>query len=127
MVFQRLQQDFIEIDGISYEVTNSANQDHFDCKEKFLNIIRHLEQAYDDDDFLTFETFGSWKKELISKLKDFEKKYVKHAKSTNPQLADIHKKSMQPVTDLSEAGVNLDNFYKLNAKKPFPEFRKKAL
>lgn len=34
---------------------------------------------------------------------------------------------MQPVTDLCESGVNLDNFYRLNAKKAFPEFRKKAL
>ena len=94
MVFKRLQTDFIEIDGISYEVTNSANQDHFDCKEKFMNIIRHLETGYDDPENLTPDNLSSFKKELISKLKDFEKKYVKHVKATNPALADIHKKAM---------------------------------
>ena len=110
-------------------MTNAANQDHFDCKEKFLNIIFHIEQAYDDDDFLTAETLGSWKKELTSKIKDFEKKYVKHgkAKSTNEQLAKIHTEAMQPVTDLCKSGVDLDNFYKMAAKKPVPDFRKKAL
>jgi len=64
---------------------------------------------------------------MISKLKDFEKKYVKHAKSTNPYLSDIHKKAMQPVLDLMEASVNLQNFRKLSKTREFPEFRKKAL
>lgn len=109
MVFLRVQTDFIEIDGQTYEVPNSANQDHFDCKEKFLNIIRHLEMGYDDD-YLTPDSLGGFKKELISKLKDFEKKYVKHVKATNPILADIHKKAMQPVVDLVEASYNLENF-----------------
>ena len=90
MVFVRLVGgiDEIEIDGIKYEVPNNINSDHFDCKEKFLNIIRHIQQGYDDD-YLQPDTLAPWKKELLSKLKDFEKKYVKHAKSTNPYLADL--------------------------------------
>lgn len=128
MVFTRVPLDTIVIDGISYEVTNSSNQDHFDCKDKFLNIIRHLEMGYDDD-YLTAETLSSFKKEMISKLKDFEKKYVKHvkAKSTNEALADIHKKAMQPTIDLTEANYNLYHFRKLSETREFPEFRKKAL
>ena len=126
MVFKRLQTDEIDIDGVRYEVSNAVNQDHFDCKEKFMNIIRHIEQGWDGD-YLTPDTLAAWKKELLSKLKEFERKYVKHCKATNPFLADIHKKSMQPVTDLMEASVNLQNFRILDAKKPFPEFRKKAL
>ena len=43
MVFSRVQEDFIVIDGVTYEVTNSANNDHFDCKEKFMNIFMLLE------------------------------------------------------------------------------------
>jgi hypothetical protein len=73
------------------------------------------------------DTLPSWKKELISKLKDFEKKYVKHAKSTNPFIADIHRKAMQPALDLTEASVNLQNFRKLSKTRDFPDFRKKAL
>ena len=106
MVFKRLQEDFIVIDGISYEVTNSANQDHFDCKEKFMNIFQHLEQYYDGEE-LSADNLASFKKELISKLKDYERKYVKHVKTTNGLLAGIHSKAMQPVVDLMEASVNL--------------------
>ena len=125
MVFKRLQADFIQIDGVTYEVTNSANQDHFDCKEKFLNIIFHIEQQFDE---LDADTFPSWKKELINKLKEFEKRYVKHARTTNPALAKIHTEAMQPVVDLYTACVNLDNFHRLRVKgREFPEFRKKAL
>lgn len=113
MVFKRVQTDFIEIDQIKREVPNSANQDHFDCKEKFMNIIRHIEQGYDSD-FLEPSTLASWKKDMVSKLKDFEKKYVKHAKTTNPILAKIHLEAMQPVVDLMEASVNLQNFTTLN-------------
>lgn len=126
MVFKRVQTDFIEIDQIKREVPNSANQDHFDCKEKFMNIIRHIEQGYDGE-YLEPNTLAVWKKEMSSKLKDFEKKYVKHAKATNPILAKIHSEAMQPVVDLMEASVNLYNFTTLSAQKPFPEFRKKAL
>ena len=34
---------------------------------------------------------------------------------------------MQPTIDLCEASFNLQNFRTLNEKRPFPEFRKKAL
>ena len=95
-----------------------------------MNIIRHLEQGYDDfPENLTQDNLSSWKKELISKLKDFEKKYVKHAKSTNPALAEIHATAMKPVVELMDSAVNLDNFNIIAAKKPdkFPDFRRKAL
>ena len=106
MVFKRLQEDFIVIDGISYEVTNSANQDHFACKETFMSIFQLLEQYYDSDE-LNPDNLAAFKKELIGKLKDYERKYVKHVKTTNGLLASIHTKAMQPVLDLTEASVNL--------------------
>ena len=34
---------------------------------------------------------------------------------------------MQPVVDLYNAAVNLDNFNILSRKRAFPDFRKKAL
>ena len=91
-----------------------------------MGIVQHLEQYYDGDE-LTSENLASFKKELISKLKEFERKYVKHAKTTNPVLAAIHVKAMQPVTDLMESSVNLQNFRQLSLHREFPEFRKKAL
>ena len=50
----------------------------------------HIEQGYDDD-YLNPDTLGGFKKDLISKLKDFDKKYVKHIKNNgaNPSLAAI--------------------------------------
>ena len=80
-----------------------------------------------DEDALTPESLGAFKKELITALKDFEKKYVKHVKATNPFLADIHKRAMQPVVDLTESSANLQNFRNLSQKREYPEFRKKAL
>ena len=71
-----------------------------------MNILQHLEQFYDGDE-LTADNLGSFKKDLISKLKDFERKYVKHVNTTNGLLASIHTKAMQPVVDLMEASVNL--------------------
>lgn len=93
MVFKNVQEDFIVIDGVTYEVTNSANNDHFACKESFMNIFMLLEQYYDGDE-LTPDNLASFKKELTGKLKEFERKYVKHVKATNPLLAGIHTKAM---------------------------------
>ena len=126
MIFKRVPEDSITIDGVSYEVTNSANTDHVNCKDSFLELTRHLEQYYDDGG-LEPDNLASFKKDMTNKLKDFERKYQKHSKGTNPLLADIHKKAMQPTVDLCEASFNLQNFRILNEKRPFPEFRKKAL
>ena len=129
MVFKRCQDDYIDINGVRFEVVNAVNQDHFACKENFMNIIAHIVEGFDADspECISPDNLAGWKKELISRLKDFEKKYVKHAKSTNPILGKIQNDSMQPVTDLCEAGVNLYNFNKLNPVKNYPEFRKKAI
>ena len=64
-----------------------------------MNIIRHIEQGYDGD-YLEASNLVSWKKEMVSKLKDFEKKYVKHVKSTNPILSKIQLEAMTPVVNL---------------------------
>lgn len=84
-------------------------------------------EAYYDDDALNADSLAGFKKELIGTLKDFERKYVKHAKATNPVLAKIHEIAMKPVIDLTEASFNLMNFRKLSITREFPEFRKKAL
>lgn len=85
-----------------------------------------FEQTLQSDEWNS-DTFASWKKDLISKLKEFDKKYVKHAKQTNPGLADIHKKAMFPIVELTNSGYNLKNFRKLDQGGKMPDFRKKAL
>ena len=71
-----------------------------------MNIFQHLEQYYDGEE-LSPDNLAAFKKELIGKLKDYERKYVKHVKTTNGLLASIHSKAMQPLVDLMEASVNL--------------------
>ena len=71
-----------------------------------MNIFQHLEQYYDGEE-LSPDNLAAFKKELIGKLKDYERKYVKHVKTTNGLLASIHAKAMQPLVDLMEASVNL--------------------
>ena len=71
-----------------------------------MNIMQHLEQYYDGDE-LNPDNLAAFKKELTSKLKEYERKYVRHVKTTNGLLASIHTKAMQPVLDLMEASVNL--------------------
>jgi len=58
----------------------------------------------------TFETFTSWKKDFIKILKEWDKAYVKHAKSIYPEMSAIHASAMKPLTLLIEANLN---FYKL--------------
>lgn len=111
-MFKRCQVEWIEIDGIKYEVTNSANQDHFDCKSKLLEIFQTIEMNLEEGQ-LNPDNLQSFKKEITGKLKDFEKKYVKHAKTTNPELASIHSRAMQPTVNLMESNLNLDNFNRL--------------
>ena len=86
-----------------------------------------IEEGFDEDAPLTWETYASWKKELSSMLKDFDKKYVKHSKTTNPFLLDIQKKAGQPLYDLIDASYNLQNYRNLVKTHSIPEFRKRAL
>jgi len=79
MIFKRVTTEFIVIDGHQYEVSNSVNLDHWDCKEKFLGLITKIEEGIEDEPF-TPDNLASWKKDFVNKLKDFEKKYIRHAK-----------------------------------------------
>ena len=54
-----------------------------------MTIFQLLEQYYDGEE-LSPDNLAAFKKEVISKLKDFERKYVKHVKTTNGALATIH-------------------------------------
>ena len=95
MIFQKVEAEQgkenleIKIDGEAHVVPVPVNLDHFNCRESFLNIIRRIEEGCDEDDPINVDNLASWKKELLKELKEFEKKYVKHAKSSNPVLAKI--------------------------------------
>ena len=78
---------------------------------------------------MNFDNYTAWRKELVTKLKDWEKKYHKHAKSTNPEMNAIHMACMKPLCNLMESNFNLYCFKELQKKKKeeLPEFRGLAL
>jgi len=90
MFFRRC--EVLEIDGKSYVFSNSAMLDHYKCKEIIVGIWDHCK-----DDFfkeLTKDNYQSWRKELLGKLKEWDKAYIKHMRGTNPELSQIHSTAM---------------------------------
>ena len=86
MFFRRCEE--IDIDGKKYIVSNGAQLDHYKCKEVIVMLWEHLKR--DQTESLDKNSFTGWRKELISKLKEWDKYYMKHTKTTNPELAIIH-------------------------------------
>ena len=125
MFFKRT--EVLEIDGTAYNFSNSAINDHFKCKELIVSIWEHCK-----DDFfkeLDRDKFTSWRKELLNKLKDWDKAYLKHMKSTNPELSQIHTQAMLPLVNLMESNFNFYNFLRIRSttQPDLPDFRHKAL
>mgnify|MGYP004370356583 CR=1 FL=1 len=54
---------------------------------------------------LDFNTYTSWRKELIKKLKEWDKMYLKHIKSVYPEMSGIHSAAMKPLTILIDANL----------------------
>ena len=70
----------------------------------------------DTVDEWTADDFASKKKELTNKLKDWDKKYVKHAKTVNPELSVIHNAAMEPLTKLMKSNSDFYHFNKMLEK-----------
>jgi hypothetical protein len=127
MFWDKIEQLKKWIDGTEYEFSNAANVDCFNCKDAVINISNFMDPMRMEGE-LTFETFTSWKKELIKYCKDWDKLYVKHMKATYPEMNAIHMQAMKPLTQLIEAN---SNFHKLEVmikdKREVPNFRYLAL
>jgi hypothetical protein len=115
------------IDGNEYEFSNAANVDHFNCKSALIKISSTCDPSIMEMT-LTFETFSSWKKDLIKDCKDWDKLYLKHMKTTYPELNAIHMAAMKPLTLLIDSN---NNFHKLENmikdKREVQQFRYNAL
>lgn len=127
MYFER--NEFIIIHGIRYDVSNSAQVDHYKCRET-LQAIWNLADSEAIADYQK-ENYAQNKKELIRQLKEFDKLYVKHGKKggTNEELMNnVILARMKPLLDLMDSNLN---YYKINlmiaAKKAVPDFRFVAL
>lgn len=79
---------------------------------------------------MTFDTYLSWKKELVKMCKEWDKLYVKHSskKGSYEEVNAIHENAMKPLMDLITANLN---FHRLECmikdKKEVPAFRYDAL
>jgi hypothetical protein len=102
----------LQIDGHEYVISNGAMVDMWNCKESLVEIYNYLDDGTMEMN-LTFETFTSWKKDLIKFCKEWDKLYVKHIKSTYPEMNGHHMKAMQPLTDLVEANFNFSGLEKM--------------
>jgi len=77
---------------------------------------------------LTAETYVAWRKETVKLLKEWDKMYIKHEKTTNKEIAAIHAEAFLPLTQLWEANQNFYNLKQMLLHKiEVPEFRLKAL
>ena len=93
----------------------------------FLAVITHIEAGYTND-YLTPDTFVVFKKDLITKLKEFDKKYVKHAKIMHQLLDNMKILAIEPIVNLIESSKHLVNQNFIKKKQhDFPHFRKMAL
>jgi hypothetical protein len=125
MFFERA--EIIKIDGNSYPISNASNIDHFNCKQHLCSIWQvHFEaskiEGLNPDDYI------AWRKEAVKLLKEWDKMYVKHEKTTNKELGQIISTAFIPLTDLWEANNNFYNINKMVADGiHVPEFRLKAL
>ena len=75
MYFEK--KEVVSIDGVKYEVPNSCMTDHFACKEMLSDIYLLFDQDALSQD-RTAENYTSWKKDLVKKLKEWDKAYLKH-------------------------------------------------
>ena len=77
---------------------------------------------------LTSDSFVGFKKDLIMKLKEFDKKYVKHGKQMHPILESMKNLAMEPIMNMIESSKHLLNQSLIKKKQQdFPLFRKMAL
>jgi len=82
----------------------------------------------DMEDLIQASNYQNYKKDFAKMMKEWDKRYEKHRKSANPELAAIQKAVALPLTNLFESNFNFFCLNRLIAKgEPCPDFRYKAL
>ena len=106
MIFEKLQGDPITkyIDGNAYIVSNNANVDWYNCKEAIVEIFNMLDPQMMEVE-LDFNEMNNWRKKLISKLKAWDKIYLKHIKTVYPEMSQLHAEAMKPLTLLIDSNL----------------------
>jgi hypothetical protein len=124
MFFEKVEKKFI--DGTTYEISNGSQVEMWNCKTAVNDIFVSLDPGMFEM-YITVENYTTYKKELIQKLKSFDKLYTKHIKSAYVEMSAIHTQAMKPLSDVLESNRNLHFFEELMKKKELPKFRYEAL
>ena len=95
----------INIDGELYDISNGAMVDTWNCKESLVEIYDYIDPTRIEGE-CNSDTYTTWKKDLMKMLKEWDKLYTKHIKSTYPEMNSIHTKAMKPLSDLISANLN---------------------
>ena len=129
MFFERLSenQQHIVFDGVQYPVSAGENLDHWNCRcYLVLNLWAKLDREALDD--MNASNYKAYKTDVVKMMKEWDKRYMKHGKTTNVGLGNIQKEVAVPLTNLFESNFN---FYNINVliKKGImvPDFRLAAL
>lgn len=70
----------------------------------------------------------SWKKDLIKLLKEFDKLYMTHIKTSHIEMNNIHVSAMKPLVNLMESNLNFHYLELIEKKRnDVPQFRHEAL
>ena len=116
MFWHKVESLKVIIDGVIYEFSTAANGECFNQKEALFMLNNYVDPGTMEMDF-TFDNFIPLKKELIKMCKDWDKQYMKHAKSIWPEINEIHMKAMKPLNQLIEANANFHLLEKMIAEK----------
>ena len=112
MFFERLgdNQAFVTFNGVQYPVSAGANLDHWNCRLYLTATIwPKLDREQLED--LNAITYKVYKADVVKILKEWDKRYMKHMKSTNLELGSHQKECMMPLTNLFQSNFN---FFCLN-------------
>ena len=131
MYFERLEKgNEVFIDGNPYQISMQANVENFNCRQAIFEIHNLFEEGRMQME-LTPDNYQSWKKDLLKAMKSWDSNYMKHQKAKiYDDMADIHKRAMQPLSDLISANRNFHLIEKMisNSKDyNVPDFRFIAL
>lgn len=123
MFFPR--EDTVTIDGVTYEIPNAIKVDTWNSKSLVVNDVFEVFRSVDD---IEEENHMDLKKKLITKLKEFDKQYLKHQKKTHPDVQNIISAAIQPILDVLESNYNFHKIEELKKKNhDIPSFRYDAL
>ncbi len=102
--------------GVKYVVSANANNNHRQCRDLLVREIFDKISPQELNDAWNQEEYLGKKKELITKLKEWDKKYIAHAKTVNPELALIHASAMAPLVAFLKSNKDFYNFNVLKEK-----------